>query len=149
MIGPVHRFADLIPHHDGERYLVPIASDRAPLDTYAESVAVDLGIVFGAQPCNGQYFAFEPDKLLVRAPYYVLVREGEVLDGVRAIVEAMHAEFGPGRAWTLGGRVHVVSDDGANVAVDVGGERHLLLRAFVCHENGPTRDKPRVEKAGA
>jgi hypothetical protein len=149
VIGPVHRFADLLPHHDGERYLVPPNGlTRDDLDRHAEDAGRELGITFDERPCLGAYFVVDrPDgskAQLERVAYYTLVKHDEILDGVRATIEAVHREFGPGRAWTLGGRVHVITDDGGDVAVDVRGVWHLLLRAWVCHENGPTRDRPRV-----
>ncbi len=143
MIGPVESYQDLDLPHDG-RYLRKQGDLPRPtaeeMNLHAEAVADRLGVKFQKQEAIGAYLVIMTPtgrKYIERYVLYVLATPGEVLDGVRAIVERVHERFGSGQAWTLGGRVHVVSDDGMDVCLDLDNEPHLLLRAWTCHEHAP------------
>jgi hypothetical protein len=148
VIGPFDSTREL--RSKGSTYSVPLSwlnvPDQGGLDLLAEACGVALGIEFQAPEPRGAFFVLPTTgggrRELEREDFYALVPVDEVLEAPAAFVRFLHARYGAGRAWTLAGRVGFVSADGGITAVNVAGERHLLMRMFVVHDNGPERVRP-------
>lgn len=148
MIGPHKAFAHLLlaaPNRDGR--IVPVGPEhkvpsREDLDRHADMIGRDLGIVFQPEQPVGHYLVVpregKSNLQLARQPYYAYARPDELYDAVRAVIARIHEDFGPGRVWTLGGRVHPITDIDHGVCGElIDGVLHLRVRSLICHENGP------------
>lgn len=140
MLGPSSNFMEVLALTNGERYLVPrsLYPSREELDALALREGERVGLLFQAVEAAGAYLIAENSEgelvQMRRNAFYACAPADEVRAGVRVMVEHIREQLGAGRAWTLAGRVHIIRDDDGAACSDVGVERYVWLRAFVCHE---------------
>lgn len=137
MIGPVYDFADL-GLAGRSPCSPPGIPDQSTIDAHVLAVGPLLGVDFQPENATGRDF-----RGMTRVPRYVLARPDEVLAAASAIVDSVARDHGMGRAWGLAGIVHVICEDSPPVprSVAIDGVPHVVVRSWICHENGPRFDE--------
>jgi len=105
----------------------------------ARTRGAELGLLYAGEAAGAMLALPDGRTLTERRSMYGLAPAGFERDCARSMVDAIVAEHGPGRWWTLAGAVHIIVDDERSPVCDIGGVPHVGMRSLYFHDPDPAR----------